>query len=344
MFHGYHEFILATEYTRLLIFLHHSADPDALCAAIALGEMSNHIKNVDYSIYSDKLNQSTKRIINDLDIIVVTELPKVDVQNDLVVTVDIANFSQLGKFESLVENFEGSKISIDHHHTNELNKIVDLYIGDENAGSTCMIITKAYHTLNIIPTPMVSTLLISGHVYDSRRFLHGTTEETFEMMIFLIQNGGNFIQANEYLQNKMSISERIARIKAGKRNVYKILDREYLIVTSSIGAFESSVARSLIGAGANIVFVVAKKKDELRGSARISGVEGLSVGDILTQLSIEFSDDTYTATGGGHNAAAGLNIVPCPSNNVIKKLQDRFIELAEEYYDRNQLSDSLESS
>lgn len=344
MFHEYHELILATEHTRLLIFLHHSADPDALCAAIALGEMSKQIRKVNYLIYSDKLNHSTKRILKDWNLEIEKEIPVVHVQNDFVVTVDIANFSQLGKFQSLVENFEGSRISIDHHHTNKLDKIVDLYIGDENAGSTCMLITKAYYELKLIPSPMVSTLLISGHVYDSRRFLHGTTKETFEMMIFLMQNGGNFIQANEYLQNKMSLSERIARIKAGKRNIYKILDKEFLIVISSIAAFESSVARSLIGTGANIVFVVAKKKDELRGSGRISGVDGLSVGDILTQLASEFSDDTYIATGGGHNAAAGLNIVPCPSNNIIKKLQDRFIELVEEYYDKNQLSDSVESS
>ncbi len=117
-----------------------------------------------------------------------------------------------------------------------------------------------------------------------------------------------------------------------------------MIVTSSIAAFESSVARSLIGTGADIAFVIAKKKDELRGSGRISGIDGLSVGDILIQLASEFSDDTYTATGGGHNAAAGLNIVPCPSNNTVKKLQDRFIELVEEYYYKNQFSDSEESS
>jgi nanoRNase/pAp phosphatase (c-di-AMP/oligoRNAs hydrolase) len=344
MFHEYNEFILTKEHTRLLIFLHHSADPDALCAAIALGEMSNQIKKVDYLIYSDKLNQSTKRILKDLDLVIETQIPIVDMQTDFVVTVDIANYSQLGKFQSLVENFEGSKVSVDHHHTNELDKIVDLYIGDEKAGSTCMMITKAYHALGITPSPMISTLLISGHMYDSRRFLHGTTEKTFEMMIFLIQNGGNFIQANEYLQNEMSLSERIARIKAGKRNTYKILDKELLIVTSSIAAFESSVARSLIGTGANIVFVVAKKKNELRASARRSGIDDLSMGDILTQLASEFSDDTYTATGGGHDAAAGLNVVPCPSNKVISKLQDRFVELAEEYYHKNQLSDSLESS
>ena len=344
MFHEYHEFILAREHARLLIFLHHSADPDALCAAIALGEMSKQIKKMDYLIYSDKLNKSTKRILKDLDLEIESQLPIVDEQNDFIVTVDIANFSQLGKFQSLVENFEGEKISVDHHHTNELDKIVDLYIGDENAGSTCMMITKAFHKLNITPSPTISTLLISGHMYDSRRFLHATTEETFEMMIFLIQNGGNFVQANEYLQNQMSLSERIARIKAGKRNVYKILDKRLLIVPSSIAAFESSVARSLIGTGADIAFVIAKKKDELRGSGRISGIDGLSVGDILIQLASEFSDDTYTATGGGHNAAAGLNIVPCPSNNTVKKLQDRFIELVEEYYYKNQFSDSEESS
>ena len=198
MFHEYHEFILAREHARLLIFLHHSADPDALCAAIALGEMSKQIKKMDYLIYSDKLNKSTKRILKDLDLEIESQLPIVDEQNDFIVTVDIANFSQLGKFQSLVENFEGEKISVDHHHTNELDKIVDLYIGDENAGSTCMMITKAFHKLNITPSPTISTLLISGHMYDSRRFLHATTEETFEMMIFLIQNGGNFVQANEF--------------------------------------------------------------------------------------------------------------------------------------------------
>ena len=316
--------ITDVESPHLLIFLHNNADPDALGAGFGLAELSQKVNpTLSYSIHSDGLNQSSMNAFHDLNLEttdLIPELPK----NVFIVFLDTANIIQLGKYKEWINEAQYPKIVIDHHSTKEISNDALLSILEENAASTCIMLAKAFKSLNIKPSKLISTLLLMGHIYDSRRYFYGATEEAFQLSSFLIKNGGDYEKANEYLQNQPSSSEKIARMKAFQRIKYKNVNG-YILATSHIGAFEASVARSIIAVGADIVLVISGKKAELRGSARCRNGIDINIADIVEVLSNEFGGE-----GGGHRNAAGFNIKKVVSKKTQKELLNRFFNLVGE--------------
>jgi len=319
----------------IYIFLHQNADPDALCSAEAIKDLIFKIgKGITVKLFADSLNISAKRIAESHSIEIIFEIP--DVQPELIISVDTANFSQFNKFESFVKNSAVTKIVIDHHKKSELAVHANLIIHDTELGSTCLIVAKLFESMTITPTPRVSTILICGHLYDSRRFIHGTSSSVFRLIANLIDYGGNYSEANQYLQNDMTLGEKIARIKASKRVNYRII-KNLLIGTTKISAFEASAARSLIGLGCDAILVLAKKGNEIRGSGRTSLQNDIHMGEILSKLTSEFENeinDTQTNfifSSGGHKNAAGLNVKPPLSNKQQEKLMNRFLDKVEEF-------------
>jgi len=153
--------------------------------------------------------------------------------------------------------------------------------------------------------------------------LYGTNSKILLRLSELIDIGGDFELANNLLQNNMSYGERIARIKGARRLSYYTHDQK-LIVISKVGAFEASVARSLINMGADVVLVLGIKNNEMRGSGR-TNIKNLNIGNIMKIIG-----DKFGGTGGGHAAAAGLNIVPLPEKKLLKKIEEEFINLVKE--------------
>ena len=95
-----------------------------------------------------------------------------------------------------------------------------------------------------------------------------------------------------------------------------------IIATAHIGAFEASVARSIIASGADIVLVISGKKAELRGSARSKAPIELNIAEIVEQISQEFGGE-----GGGHRNAAGFNIKKVVGKKMQKEILNRFYNL-----------------
>ncbi|MHA2501360.1 MAG: DHH family phosphoesterase [Candidatus Kariarchaeaceae archaeon] len=306
--------------TQFVILLHHNADPDAICAAEVYGQMFLRMnKKHSYKIYSDDVNQTATRIMKEFNISVLETEIEFNGGSTCFVTVDTANVSQLGKYAPMVSDRDIGLLVIDHHDTSELADEADASIVDTSSSSTCVLADKTLQAADITPNARMATLILSGHMYDSRRMLYGTTSEIMKRFGELIDLGGDFEKANELLQATMSIGERIARFKASQRLKYHVFN-DFLVVTSKVGAFEASVARSYIGMGADIALVLAPKGKELRGSARCN--LNINIGEVMSELATEFG-----GTGGGHAAAAGFNISPVPSNDIQKQIQSRFINL-----------------
>ena len=339
--------IIQDQNGKIGIFLHHNADPDAVCSAESVGQLVSNINaKLGYKIFSDGINISAKRVAQAQNVVIYDNNDLEGIQ--LAISVDTGNASQLGKYESVFTDKKIPFIVIDHHASNEMKNLTLHSVYDESSPSTCMIISKLYEQLGLTPDPRVATLLICGHLYDSRRFIHGATSNIFRLMAALIDAGGDYNAANEYLQNDMSLGEKIARLKAARRLQYLVI-KDKIIVVSQVSSFESSSARSLISYGCDIVFVIAKQKDETRGSARATNDIGLNVGDILTNLAQELTvsfnkeDEETSYSGGGHKNAAGINFKPALSNSQIKKLSNRFFEVVSGLLNGNGGTSSEES-
>ena len=121
------------------------------------------------------------------------------------------------------------------------------------------------------------------------------------------KSGKQFIQLVELFEVETDISEKVAKLKAARRSkIYN--SNDFLVVTSKVGAFESSAASVLVRLGADVAFAGAT--DE-KGLMLISGrckntfidKTGFSlVKDVFSELGKYIEGE-----GGGHPAAAAFN-------------------------------------
>ena len=152
----------------------------------------------------------------------------------------------------------------------------------------------------------IARSLISGIIFDTRRFLY-SDQKLFECISYLLSsNPEAYLEAQTLFSSSKSISERTACLKAAQRMKRIQIDDSILLI-SHVSSYEAAAARSLIFLGGDIAIVIANRKTETRISLRMSSEfqekTKLSLGkDVVPALIAKFG-----GTGGGHDAAAGYN-------------------------------------
>lgn len=306
---------------RVAIFSHHHSDPDAIAAAYAFGELLRHFSSqLEYYIYADKLNTTAKAVA---DRFAIPILDTVVSLGDFIFVVDTTNTSKLGKFQQLVQQSSQPLVVIDHHAPEDLHKLAQHKLTDSAMPSTAMIICKFYEMLNIVPCDSVATALLAGHIYDSRRYLYGTTTQVLQSTIYLLNAHGDYAEANKLLQVAKPRGEIIAKLKAFSRLQYYSM-KNLLLVTSAVKSYEASAARAFIEIGADVALVVSAQANFTRASARKKQVVAVNLAAIMSQLGSEFG-----GYGGGHADAAGLTLSTRLSPNMQQTLIKRFCEIIE---------------
>ena len=84
--------------SNICIFIHNNADPDAVGAAFSFKSLINNLQDgLDIKIYSDGVNQSALKAMNDLGLDLAQNDPQIT-ETTVIVTLDTANFVQLGRY------------------------------------------------------------------------------------------------------------------------------------------------------------------------------------------------------------------------------------------------------
>lgn len=304
-----------------LIVLHHGADPDAYCSALGIRHILAGYGHQP-PICADKVNSNVKKLIKHTGVAVTD---KVDDGHDLVIMMDLGMRSKLGALQDDLGDLAKFKRSvvIDHHMDQDMDAM--MCIVDPTSASTCEIVAKLFREGNLPISPNIATMLISGHLYDSGRFNHGVTSNSLKTVAWLIEVGGDYELANQLIQSYPDYSERLARFKSFKRiNFWHIGD--VLIAQTTFKVYEPSIARALIGAGADVAFVVGQRSTETRATAR-STVDFVSLASLMNELAAEFG-----GSGGGHIEAAGLNIARKLSDDEVEKMHKLFKGLVRSHY------------
>ena len=298
---------LLSQSEKPLIMGHQNADPDAVCAMIAFQRLYYAIKPDGHPILmADDLSRLSNQVIANFGWTdTILEEPRADF--DLVILLDTNSVFQLGpNFQDLPSD-PTKTIIIDHHEpTSESEKISDHRLVKNDRFSTCEIITQLYDEHDIPMDTNTADLLLTGILFDTRRFLYADLQ-TLHIVMGLIQRGARYDRCIKSLQIKPDRSERIARLKAaGRLSVHLI--GEWVVVDSSINAFEASACRSLIDMGADVAIIGGHpSKNVVRISSR-STIEfhqqtGINLGtDIMEPLG-----ELIQGKGGGHANAAGAN-------------------------------------
>lgn len=292
---------------RILIMGHHNADPDAVCSMVAFKDLVLRINNeAEIELVADELSRLSAQV---LDIFAPNESIAGSATGnfDLYVLLDTNSRFQLGENLHSVPRFPEQTIVIDHHeHNPEIENLSQHAIVRTDRFSTCEIIVALYDELALTINPEISSLLLTGLLFDTRRFFYADTE-TFQTALSLLAQGADLDRCVRSLIIQPDRSERIARLTAaGRLKMHHIGD--WVVVTSKVRAFEASACRGLLDMGADVAIVGGRPdKKQVRLSSRstreFSTVTGVNLGtDIMEPLG-----SVIDGKGGGHANAAGAN-------------------------------------
>ena len=242
--------------------------------------------------------------------------------------VDSSSSTALGKVGKNVLSYASRTVIIDHHLPpgDLAQRAIYTYIKKELACTN--ILLEAVLGAGISLDRELASISLAGILYDTGRFQRANPR-TFMLSSKLLKIGVDYEEVVGLLQEPMSLSERVARLKAASRCLI-IRVGNYIICGSYVSSQEASAARGLLSLGADVAVVVGGKKGEIRVSFRSTQEfyrnTGISLGrDIVPLLS-----DIVEGSGGGHATAAGFNGV----GDAQKTLQLVLRLLASEVYRR----------
>ncbi len=278
---------------RALAILHANADADAVGSGIALSlryEIDLHAPS--------GISRVGKRLLEDTGIAVLDQVNFNDYDN--IVVVDASSTTMLG-----IETLDWSKAIVIDHHSQPEKCEARLSVFDEDATSTCEMIWELLGCPEKTDEKTGLALLV-GILGDTGHFHHATEKTLLNAAAIILASGVTIQDALALFEatGQDEISQKISRLKGGQRLKFERKGR-WLVAASQVSSFESSVARGLLGLGADVAFVASQHKEEFRltGRAKPSALKaGLHLGKMLEELAREVGGE-----GGGHDGAAGLS-------------------------------------
>ncbi|MGD8545119.1 MAG: DHH family phosphoesterase [Candidatus Bathyarchaeota archaeon] len=288
------------------LLCHHNADPDAICSAYALRSLLKHLKpSLKTQVGTTQgVSRLSKHLVNQLSIEIEAQPDLKDV--DIIILLDTNTIQQLNNLAEEVRTSKEPIIVIDHHAPHpETERIAKLYITDEKAASTCEIIYSFYKEAGIQPGENEAKALFLGIAFDTRHFIIANAS-TLKTVAELIDVGVDVKETLPILSLPKDFSERIARLKAGRRMKLKKINK-WIVAFSHVSSYQASAARGMIKMGAHVAAVAGQKDQKLQISLRSTldfyKKTGIHLGKDIAKPLGEY----IKGMGGGHSTAAGVN-------------------------------------
>ena len=290
----------------VVLLCHHNADPDAICSAYAFASLLKQLRpavEVEIGV-TQGISRLSKHLLQYLPIEVKPQ-PSID-KADAIVMLDTNTVQQLGPLAEKIVDFKPPVIVIDHHASHpETERIATISITDENSSSTCEIVYGLYKQASMSPNEITSKALFLGIAFDTRHFILANSS-TLKNVAELIDLGVNAHETISLLWLPMDFSERVARLKAARRDkLFRI--NEWIIAFSHVSAYQASAARAMIDLGAHVAAVAGEKDGgveiSLRSTDEFHNRTGVHLGKDVAQPLGEH----LHGMGGGHATAAGVN-------------------------------------
>ncbi len=275
---------------KILILSHRNADLDAVVSSFLLKYILEKKGYVDVELGTFESISKFARAIVDTSKFKINPDPKV---YDVVYVVDTSSREQINFAE--VKN----AIIIDHHMG--VCDIDNRAILKENRTSTAEILLNICDKEGIeLPENLLELSLIA--IISDTGYLRTGDSKTFKRISSILEKLNKRIEHVVSISNgEKDRSEKIANLKALSRMTVK--DIGAIVAITEITSFESSVMNLMLKAGADIVVVISKRKDETRLFVRASQY-ALNLGVNLYKVVDEMK--RYCASGGGHAGAVGM--------------------------------------
>ncbi|MBE0511861.1 DHH family phosphoesterase [Candidatus Bathyarchaeota archaeon] len=290
----------------VVLLCHHNADPDAICAAFAFSQLLERLRpELEIEIAAAQGPSRLAKSVLKLLPVKLTAQPRIE-KADLIVLLDTNTIQQLDEWGERVKASNSPLIVIDHHASHpETERLATMCVTNEEASSTCEIVHQFFKEAEVELTEVEAKALFLGIAFDTRHFVIATSN-TLKIVADLIDAGVNAQETLPLLSLPMEYSERIARLKAGRR-VKLLRINDWLIAFSHVSAYQASAARALIGLGAHVAVVAGQRGDTLQVSLRSSRDFHKKTGIHLGRDIAKPLGEYLHGMGGGHSVSAGAN-------------------------------------
>ena len=224
---------------------------------------------------------------------------------EVAIILDLSAWSQLGEVASLIRAFEGPRLVIDHHVSQD--DLGAAYLKDIRAEATGTLVTQAVHALGGTFTPEMATGLLTAIAMDTGWFRHPNTRPgTLRTGAELIESGAAITEIYRLLFERNTLGrlkmlgETLASLRTdlGGRVAYAVVTRDDFERTGAIPQDTEDLVDytvSVEGVDVGLLFI-----EQARGGIKLSvrSRNGLD----CARLASEFG-------GGGHKAAAGAMLL-----------------------------------
>ena len=299
----------------VFIMGHKYLDLDAIGSAIGVYEYVRYLEKDATIIINDRnLEAGVKKVLDQVEgkyKIKKSSKIKLRIDNKSLLIVVDTNKEKLLQDPLLLDAFE-NVIVIDHHDLSEKSISNGLIIVDEEASSTCEMITDFLDYNGISIDSEVATILLSGIVLDTNNYVLKTTTNTFRASYLLTQKGADPNNVQYLL--KQNLKKYIERQKVVTNA--KIIKKVAISCAKSTLTYRredlARIADTLmLFNNIEASFVIGKlDKNTVGISARSIG--NVNVGEVLEHFN-----------GGGDENEAGARI----DNKSLKKVEEELKEV-----------------
>jgi bifunctional oligoribonuclease and PAP phosphatase NrnA len=234
---------------------------------------------------------------------------------EAVVILDLSAWSQLGDMAEFVRGFEGARVVVDHHVSQDDMKAT--YLKDTSAEATGTLVARAVHALGGTFTPEMSTGLLTAIAMDTGWFRHPNTRpQTFRTSAELIESGAKIEEIYRLLFERNTLGrlkmlgETLASLQTDLdgRIAYAVVTRDDFDRTGAIPQDTEDLVDytvSVEGVDVGLLFI-----EQARGGIKMS---------VRSRNGLDCSRLAGQFGGGGHRAAAGATL-PDPLSESLPKV------------------------
>ncbi|MGA1848233.1 MAG: DHH family phosphoesterase [Thermoplasmatota archaeon] len=279
----------------VLVLAHHNADIDAVGTAIILKKA---FPWVDLGAYRS-ISHAGRNLLSSMQI-------------EMQVDPDVSGYSYIIIVDSSspLQVSEGDisdwpRYTVMDHHPDHSHWEGDAYI-DSSVGA-CVEIALQISLMSGAPLDEgVAVPALAGIIADTGKFRFARPVDMSVCSMILegcdirMENVLSIIEGEEYFD----VSKKVAQLKAMRRLRFEKVG-DQIVAVSQVSSFEAAAARALLVAGADVVFIGAERKNELRISSRAKPhilATGVHLGHFMEEIGRATGNQ-----GGGHDGAAGLN-------------------------------------
>lgn len=303
---------MINEASSVFLVAHKDLDLDAINSCIGMDFYLKKINKKSYIIVDDRKKElGVKKVLDssDRDIIFIKskDIEGLKDKNSLLIVLD-TNKVKLVQNPDILIMFD-KIVNIDHHDKAKDSLKANLSIINNEASSTCEMITSFLKDNQIDITKELATLLLAGIILDTNYYRSKADSDTFYISYYLTKCGGEVCKVNELLKQNIKDYIKRQKIIASVKVLNNVaigrgLQRSEYKKEEIAKTADSLLTFSKIKAS----FVVAKIDKEIIGISGRSNGE-INIGKILENFG-----------GGGSETEGAAKIANSNVNRVIEEL------------------------